>query len=133
MRVLLAFVLLFLPSLSFAETRLTAGEFEALTTGRTLFFNQNGTAYGAEQYRKDRSVIWSFLDGQCQRGAWVPGADDTICFTYDSQEGPPICWAFFRDAGRIRARVVGDDPANDLTVAGSGMKPLICKGPDVGA
>lgn len=114
------------------EDRLTEGEFAALVDGKTLFFSQRGQDYGAEEYRRDRSVIWSFQQGQCLRGVWEPGPDNSICFIYQDRPDAPICWAFFRDGEDISARVLDADPANDLTVTGESTAPLICPGPDVG-
>jgi len=114
------------------EDRLTESEFAALVGGKTLFFSQRGQPYGAEEYRRDRSVIWSFQQGQCLRGVWKPGPDDSICFIYQDRPDAPICWSFFRDGEDISARVLGADPADDLTVMGETTAPLDCPGPDVG-
>ncbi len=113
-----------------AETPMTAAQFEAFTKGSTIFFNRHGAPYGAEQYLEDRKVIWSFLDGRCQRGSWSAKSDQ-ICFLYDGQPSP-LCWYFFDDNGRQSARVVGDVPENDLVAAGKSKSPLACPGPEVG-
>lgn len=114
------------------EDRLTEDEFAALVDGKTLFFSQRGQPYGAEEYRRDRTVIWSFQQGQCLRGVWDPGPDNSICFTYFDRPDAPICWAFFREDGDILARVLGADPEDDLKVMGETTAPLDCPGPDVG-
>ncbi len=114
------------------EDRLSVSEFTALVDGKTLFFSRQGQPFGAEEYRRDRSVIWTFLDGNCLFGRWFPIEDDAICFVYEDRPTDPICWAFFRQDGDIRARVLGADPANDLTVTGMQRDPLQCRGPDVG-
>ncbi|EPX80052.1 hypothetical protein [Litoreibacter arenae] len=113
-----------------AETKMSAAQFDAFTKDTTVFFNRHGAPYGAEQYLSDRRVIWSFLDGTCQRGIWF-GERDEICFLYDDQPDA-LCWYFFDDGTRQTARVVGDDPADDLVVVGKSPEPLVCPGPDVG-
>ena len=118
-----------------AETdRLTESEFEQLFHGRTVFFSQRGRGFGSEEYRRDRTVIWQFLEGNqtCQRGVWTPGPDQSICFLYEERPDDPICWHFFRQEGDILARVIGADPADDLKVEGETRAPLNCPGPDVG-
>ena len=113
-----------------AETKMTAEQFDAFTKGSTIFFNQRGAPYGAEQYLNNKQVYWSFLDGTCQRGIWF-GERDEICFLYDGRP-EALCWYFFDDGSRKNARIVGDDPANDLVVSGQSREPLSCPGPDVG-
>ncbi|MBO6790246.1 MAG: hypothetical protein JJ894_06880 [Dinoroseobacter sp.] len=119
------------PSLG-SEDVLSAEEFDALATGKTLFFSRHGNPYGAEEYRRDRSVIWSFLNGECQYGRWMPGPDQSICFVYEFRPNEPICWSFFRENGDIQARVLGAAPEDDLTLMGESRGPLECQGPDVG-
>lgn len=111
---------------------LSTEEFDALVAGKTLFFSRHGNPYGAEEYRRDRSVVWSFLDGECQHGRWMPGPDQSICFVYEFRPNAPICWTFFRKDGGIRARVLGAEPEDDLTLMGERRGPLECRGPDVG-
>ncbi|WP_134013876.1 hypothetical protein [Litoreibacter halocynthiae] len=113
-----------------AETKMTPSQFETFTRDTTVFFNRHDAPYGAEQYLRDRRVIWSFLDGTCQRGIWF-GEGDEICFLYDDQPDA-LCWYFFDDGVRQSARIVGDDPADDLVVVGKSSDPLVCPGPDVG-
>lgn len=134
MRLAVLATALALPLAAPAEERLNALEFEQLSAGRTLFFAQNGKPFGAEEYRRNRTVVWSFLGGQCQHGSWREGPDDSICFRYegDTRE-TPICWEFFRDGTEIVAREIGADPVDDLTVIGESRAPLPCAGPDVGA
>lgn len=113
-----------------AETKLTPSAFEAFVANKTLFFEQRGMPYGAEQYLDNRTVIWTFLNGECQRGVWFD-RDEDICFWYEGQP-EPSCWSFFSDDGTYRARVLGDDPINDLVVTGETTQPLQCPGPSVG-
>ncbi len=104
--------------------------FESYVSGTTLYFNRRGEPYGAEQYLEDRRVIWTFLDGRCERGAWF-SEGDTICFAYETQSSPQ-CWNFLEKSGERRARVIGADPANDLVVVGQDKSALNCPGPGVG-
>lgn len=114
-----------------AEERiLSAAEFEDYTTGTTLFFNRGGRAYGAEEYLSDRRVIWTFLDGTCERGAWF-SQEEQICFVYDNDTAAQ-CWHFLEAGGQKRARIIGDPPENDLYVVGQNTQPLDCPGPGVG-
>ena len=114
------------------EERLSGDEFSALVTGRTLSFSQQGQPYGAEEYRRDRSVLWSFANGECQHGFWSEGPDETICFVYEDRPDRPICWEFFRDGKDFKTRVLGADPERDLTVTNISKERLQCQGPDVG-
>lgn len=123
-------LLLALATTGTAETIMSPGAFERYTTGTTLYFNRSGAPYGAEQYLDGRRVIWTFLDGECQRGSWYP-ADDQICFLYET-EPDAQCWHFLETGTGRSARVVGDDPINDLTVEGQDEKALLCPGPEVG-
>ncbi|MEO0634285.1 MAG: hypothetical protein AAFY52_09205, partial [Pseudomonadota bacterium] len=63
------------------DDRMSAAEFEAYVTGKTLFYGRDGRAYGAEIYRENRRVTWSFLDGDCKDGYWYE-AGENICFVY---------------------------------------------------
>ena len=82
-----------LPVESGAETPMSAADFEARVTGKTLTYSNEGVAYGAEEYLSDRRVRWSFLDGECQEGRWYV-AGDQICFVYDDIPDPQ-CWRFY--------------------------------------
>ncbi|MFY0692011.1 MAG: hypothetical protein JXR14_08855 [Paracoccaceae bacterium] len=113
-----------------SETVLSAEEFDRFTTGTTLYFARRGTAYGAEQYLSGRRVIWTFLDGTCQRGLWYPEGDG-ICFQYEGQPDAQ-CWHFLETRTGKSARVIGDDPRNDLRVVGQNTAPVECLGPQVG-
>ncbi len=59
---------------------MSAAEFEAYTTGRTLTYNSDGTAYGIEQYLKNRRVRWAFLGDDCVEGYWYESErHDLLC------------------------------------------------------
>lgn len=114
-----------------AGERLTAEEFEAHVTGRTLYYSGGDGEYGAEQYLPDRRVIWTFLDGECSRGSWYED-DGLICFVYEF-DAEPQCWSFWREDGRIAARFEDGGAVTELYELRQSDKPLICYGPEVGA
>ncbi|SNS58354.1 hypothetical protein [Tropicimonas sediminicola] len=131
LRPLLTCLLLLLPALAAAETPLTAEEFDARTQGRTLFFYSEGRAYGAERYRENGRVTWTFLDGQCKEGRWYPEGR-FICFVYDDTPDPQ-CWTFFDSGNGLRALFEDREGATELYEAGEAEEPLFCLGPEVGA
>ena len=109
---------------------MSAAEFEAFTTGRTLSYAQDGVTSGLEEYREGRRVRWSFLDDECQDGQWYP-FEDMICFVYEGI-GDPQCWTFYREPGGLRA-VFRNDPGNTtLYQTHASDEPLVCLGPKVG-
>lgn len=110
---------------------LSPEEFKEFATGSTLYFTKNGQPFGAEHYFEDGRVIWSFMSGKCDRGAWFEN-EGQICFAYESQSSAQ-CWHFFKDGEKHRGRVVGADPEEDLTVAGRNSRELTCDGPGVNA
>ncbi|ATI41448.1 hypothetical protein CBW24_05160 [Pacificitalea manganoxidans] len=117
-----------LPALA-QERPMSAAEFEAYTTGKTLTFSSDGYAYGMEEYDADRRVRWSFLDGDCREGRWYP-QDQFICFVYE-RTPETHCWTFY-DTGQGLRAVFEDDPgAVQLSEAGAD-EPMHCLGPDVG-
>ncbi|CUH40311.1 hypothetical protein JSE7799_03043 [Jannaschia seosinensis] len=117
---------------AFAQRAVTPDEFDTMVTGRTLHFNRAGEPFGAEQYFEDKRVIWSFENGQCQRGIWFTNAEDEICFVY---EGDPAsqCWNFLEmPGGDLHARLPGSDPAGDLVMRDVSREALNCPLPDLG-
>ena len=109
---------------------MSASEFEAYVTGKTLYFAQNGETYGAEMYLPNRRVRWSFLDGECKEGVWYPQGGD-ICFVYEDNPNPQ-CWSFTKSTGGLSALFQGDDPGSELYEAQQTDEPMYCMGPDVG-
>ncbi len=114
-----------------AETPMSAAEFEAYTTGRTLTFSSAGVAYGVEEYREGREVTWSFLDGRCQEGVWYPEGE-LICFQYEEIEAPQ-CWSFFRRGAGLEARFENDPANTTLFETRASEEPMLCLGPEVGS
>ena len=113
-----------------ADAPMTAEEFEAFATGKTLTYALGGEVYGAEQYLPGRRVLWAFKGEECRRGYWYELAGE-VCFVYDD-DGTPQCWRFIRDAGGLTGEVqrrsrrrrtgrrAGKQRAADLRRAGSG-------------
>ncbi|WOI57420.1 hypothetical protein [Palleronia sp. LCG004] len=115
---------------SFAQTPMTAEEFEDYVTGKTLYYASNGIAYGIEEYHPGREVRWSFLDDECKEGVWYP-RDEQICFEYIDGNGPQ-CWTFFLQDGGLMARFADDPPGSELYETQTSDEPLKCPGPAVG-
>jgi len=113
-----------------ADAPLTAQEFEAYATGKTLSYAQAGTVWGSEQYLPGRKVIWAFTEDDCQYGHWYEDAGN-ICFVYENDPAPQ-CWRFFREEKGLRAVFLDGDGMTLLSEVGQSSKPLNCPGPDVG-
>ncbi len=129
MRIVLALSIFLSGAAAHAEP-MTAEEFEQYTTGKTLFFGENGQAYGAEQYLKNRRVFWSFLDGECKEGRWYP-EDENICFVYEDGDGPQ-CWTFTRSPSGLIAQYQGDPAEQELYEAQDLNEEMLCLGPEIG-
>ena len=113
------------------DTPMTAEEFSAYATGKTLSYAQNGEVWGSEQYLAGKRVVWTFSGEECQYGQWYADAD-AICFVYET-DPTPQCWHFFRESNGLRAEFL-DDPVNtNLSEVSQSETPLTCPGPDVGA
>ncbi|MFN0115715.1 MAG: hypothetical protein ACKVPY_13675 [Paracoccaceae bacterium] len=109
---------------------LSAAEFEALSVGRTFFYEADGVPYGAEQYLPGRKVVWAFVGDDCRKGSWYEDAG-YICFVYeDSAE--PQCWTFEASPTGLMARFRDDPGGAPLVGVRQSPAPLACLGPDVG-
>lgn len=129
MRAALALILLAAPAL--AETPMTAAEFEARVTGRTMTYSDGQTVWGREQYLPGRRVVWAFEGQDCKRGYWWEEADGAICFAYDDG-GAPDCWLLDDRGTTIAAQSMEDPEGTPLSVVEESSEPLICPGPEVG-
>lgn len=130
MKLAVLFALIALPAA--AQDAMTAAEFEAYTSGKTLTFGVRGApAYGMEQYKSNRRVVWSFLDGECNNGVWYE-SKGSICFRYDF-DPEPKCWKFYDEPGGLRAVYMNTPTASVLYEAQDSEEELICPGPRVGA
>lgn len=130
MRYLIAALLALSPLPALSETPLTAREFEARVTGKTLTYSSGGTAYGMEEYLEGRRVRWTFLDGECQDGRWFVSGEQ-ICFVYEDIPEPQ-CWQFYAKGGRILARFENDPTQTELYETARSNDPMMCLGPKVG-
>lgn len=116
------------PALS--DTAMSGAEFDAYSTGKTLYFATQGKPYGAEEYLDGRRVRWSFLDGKCTEGHWYESGSD-ICFVYENDPDPQ-CWQFFSSADGLIARFDNQPAQTELYGVKQSDKPMLCFGPDVG-
>jgi hypothetical protein len=113
-----------------ADAPITAQEFEAYATGKTLTYAIGGEIYGAEQYLPGRRVIWAFKGQECRRGFWYESGGQ-VCFVYE-HDSVPQCWLFFSGPGGLRAQFSDDPDGAELAAVAQSPEPLICAGPDVG-
>ena len=125
----LSFAVLALPAT--AQTLMSAPEFEAYVTGRTLTFGFDGTAYGIEEFRPGRRTTWAFMGEECREGRWFD-RDEQICFIYDDEPAVEHCWVFWRGESGLNARFMGDEDGTELYEVQRSTRPLICPGPEVG-
>lgn len=114
-----------------AQTTMSAGEFDAYTRGKTLFYGRGGQAYGVERYLPNRRVIWSFLDGDCKKGVWYEREDGLICFLYEDRLDPQ-CWSFLQGPSGLIAQFENDAESTALYEAEDIGEEMLCHGPDVG-
>lgn len=114
-----------------AEAPITADQFEAHVTGKTVTYGQFGGIFGIEEYLPDRKVRWSVAPNECQYGSWYPQADD-ICFVYE-YDPTPACWTFWLRNGALVALSVNAAPGEELHEVQADTQPLPCPGPDIGA
>jgi hypothetical protein len=118
------------PGLALGEGAMTAEDFAAFSTGKTVTYESEGVLFGREEYRAGRQVVWqSGAAGVCEYGQWFEGAPGEICFDYG---GGPICWRFQDRAGQVSARSVQAPDAPELFATGVVKEPLVCLGPEVG-
>ena len=113
-----------------AQDRMTAAEFEAYVTGKTLFYGKDGAAYGAEIYHENRRVQWSFLDGECKEGRWYEQAD-LICFVYEDNPTPQ-CWSFQKGPSGLIATFENEPATSALYEAQDIDEEMLCLGPKIG-
>lgn len=130
LRILILIATLLGPATLSAAEPLSAEDFDSYTRGKTLFYGQNGRAYGVERYLDNRRVIWSFLDGDCKNGTWYE-ENGQICFVYEDRFEPQ-CWTFQMGAGGLIAQFENDPAATELYEAEDLGEEMLCYGPDVG-
>lgn len=109
---------------------LDAAGFDALTVGRTLYYNSGGQPYGVEQYLPGRKVVWAFLGDDCRKGEWYEEGG-FICFVYEDNPAPQ-CWTFWDSDQGLVARFRGDPEGLPLIAVEQSPEPMQCLGPNVG-
>lgn len=113
---------------------LSAAQFEAYATGKTLTYAQDGTVWGQEQYLPGRGVVWEFTGEPCEYGTWTEekAYDDTpmMCFVYDDNPDTN-CWQFYLGKTGLVALFVGGGNTA-FSEVGQTQEPMQCPGPKVG-
>ena len=130
MRAALALCLI-LPAPALAETPLTAEEFEAYVTGKTMDYIADGQIFGREVYLPGRKVRWSTAPNECVYGSWYPEGEN-ICFVYE-YDPTPACWTFWLKDGALIALSTSGVAGEELHETEASDQGLPCPGPDVGA
>lgn len=109
---------------------LDGAAFDAFSRGTTLYFQEHGQFYGAEQYFSDHRTVWRSNDGRCVNGKWSVVKQD-ICFAYDNGDGP-YCWRMEQTESGLTA-TSRNDPAKTppvvLELSGQDHVPILCTGP----
>jgi hypothetical protein len=102
---------------------MTAAEFEAWSTGKTLVYSLGGSLWGSEMHLAGRSTLDDGDGDICRPGRWYAEGDN-ICFTDEANSGP-FCWRFFRDGDQVFAEAAADAVGARYSVALSDM-PVSC-------
>jgi hypothetical protein len=114
-----------------AAAQMSASDFEAYVTGRTLTYADRGVIYGVEEYLPGRRVRWAYVGDECTEGYWYEDGGD-ICFVYDHNPDAPQCWQFSQSGGRLSAVFMGAENGRELYEAEASDEPMICLGPKIG-
>ncbi|GGL78633.1 hypothetical protein [Wenxinia marina] len=112
-----------------AQDAMSAAEFEAYVTGRTLTYGTAEGPYGVERYHEGRRVTWAFVGGECEAGVWEEREPGMICFSYETLE-PDQCWRFYEEGSGLRAEFVNDPAVSYLYEVTEDELALVC--PDYG-
>jgi hypothetical protein len=128
-RLILALMLLATPAM--AQDPIGAARFDALVTGRTIAWGNDGQLFGEEQYLPGRRVKWRVPNGDCQLGSWWEESPGLICFGYDTG-GAPACWRFYEQRGELQAQSAEDATGFLWSEISNSDKPLACAGPMIG-
>jgi hypothetical protein len=121
--------LLFLPFPTLAQP-MTASQFDAYVTGKTLTYVVGGVIYGIEQYLPGRKVKWAYTEDECMDGTWYPSGDQ-ICFAYQN-DPEPQCWIFEQGLSGLSAIYQNDPAAGEVVETHQTDEPLFCPGPRIG-
>ncbi len=126
----LATLAVFLAAPAFAQPPMTAEEFDAYATGKTLDYISGGEIFGREVYLPGRQVRWAFSGEECKLGRWFP-QDEKICFLYDG-DPEAKCWTIWPEGDGLAASYMTDTPDIPPREVRQTDEPLACPGPDVG-
>jgi len=107
-----------------AQSLITPEEFEDLSEGKTLHFNNELGYHGSEQYLSDREVRWRFANGLCQVGFWYDEGD-AICFQYEN-EPAPICWYFWQTERGLEAEQLPQGFSSPLLLDFVDTSDILC-------
>ncbi|NGM45635.1 hypothetical protein G5B31_08815 [Rhodobacter sp. SGA-6-6] len=125
----LATIAALVPLTALAQDPMTAEEFDAYATGKTLTYSQYGEIYGTEEYLPNRRVRWQVTGDICQYGRWYEKGG-LICFAYEYSDGEH-CWSFWQEDGGLRALSTEDLPGDELSEVKDATRGLSCPA-DVG-
>lgn len=126
MRRILTCLLMVIGLPALAQDSMSAVEFEAYVTGKTITFRTpNNPSYGIERYLPDRRVMWSDFSGICKYGVWYENKGD-ICFRYEDV-AQAQCWTMFDDgAAGLRGHYTNVPDSTVIFEARDADAPLIC-------
>ncbi len=119
------------PALS--QEIMSAEEFDSYSLGTTLYFYQDGSFYGSEQFLENRQSVWRAQDGTCVNGEWTE-VEQGICFLYDGSD-QLHCWQLTRTDGVISIQSLflqAGQSVTNLEVSGQDNIPIICTAPSLG-
>lgn len=108
-----------------AQEGMTAEEFDAYVTGRTITFSTaTNPSFGVERYLPNRRVMWSTFDGTCQYGVWFESKGD-ICFRYDD-DPEHKCWTIYDEPRGLRGVFTTRPNTTEIFEVPDRNDPLIC-------
>ena len=108
-----------------AQEGMTAEEFDAYVTGRTITFSTaTDPSFGVERYLPGRRVMWSTFDGTCQYGVWFESKGD-ICFRYE-HDPEHKCWTIYDEPGGLRGVFTTRPNSTVIFEVPDREDPLIC-------
>lgn len=108
-----------------AQDGMTAEEFEAYVTGRTITFSTiNDPTFGVERYLPGRRVMWSTFDGICRYGVWFESKGD-ICFRYE-HDPEHKCWTIYDEPDGLRGVFTTRPNTTEIFEVPDREDPLIC-------
>lgn len=113
-----------------AAEPMTAADFDAYVSSKTLTWSQYGSVFGIEEYLPNRKVRWKTSPEECQYGSWYE-RDRMICFVYEYSPGEH-CWTFWTEEDGLKALSQGALEGSELTEVDQSPEPLNCPAPLVG-